>query len=179
MHHYEISRSPGVNLVTVKLVTLVMSRLPSLPSSAASSPPPMNSVSPQTPLRPHTRKITIKNLKSTPDSVPAAYFQQTTQKLQRAVATILSEGSLVDSLEELYRGVENLVRENKGPELYDMLQNSCQTFVAQDLRRKVEKEVVGSTGVGGDGGVRAVECIESAWGKWTSQLVFLEPFRSC
>ena len=87
------------------------------------------------------------------------------------MATILSEGNLVDSLEELYRGVENLVRENKGPELYEMLQNSCRTFVAQDLRRKVEKEVVGSTGVGGDGGVRAVECIESAWGKWTSQLV--------
>ena len=52
-----------------------------------------------------------------------------------------------------------------------MLRNSCRTFVAEDMRRKVEKGVVGSVGIGGDGGVRAVECIESAWGKWTSQLV--------
>jgi hypothetical protein len=133
----------------------------------------MTSPTMTSPLRPHTRKITIKNLKSTPDSVPAAYFQQTTEKLQRAVDTILSEGSLVDSLEELYRGVENLVRENKGPELYEMLRNSCQTFVEEDMRRKVEKGVAGSVGIGGDGGLRAVECIESTWGKWTSQLVSL------
>jgi hypothetical protein len=52
-----------------------------------------------------------------------------------------------------------------------MLRISCRTFVAEDMRRKVEKGVVGSVGIGGDGGVRAVECIESAWGKWTSQLV--------
>jgi Cullin family len=93
------------------------------------------------------------------------------QKLQRAVATILVEGNLVDSLEELYRGVENLVRENKGSELYQMLQNSCRTFVAEDMKQSVERGIVGSVGIGGDGGVRAVECIESIWGKWTSQLV--------
>ncbi len=128
-------------------------------------------MSPQTPLRPHTKKITIKNLKSTPDSVPAAYFQQTTQKLQRAVSTILVEGTLADSLEELYRGVENLVRENKGPELYEMLQESCRHFISENMRSNVEREIVGSVGIGGDGGVGAVECIERAWGKWTSQLV--------
>ena len=131
-------------------------------------------MSPQTPLRPHTKKITIKNLKSTPDSVPAAYFQQTTQKLQRAVSTILVEGTLADSLEELYRGVENLVRENKGPELYEMLQESCRQFVSEGMRRSVERRIVGSVGIGGDGGVGAVECIESAWGKWTSQLVQMD-----
>jgi hypothetical protein len=154
-----------------------MSRLPSSPPSSSydsvidltNSRSPI--VSPQTPLRPHTKKITIKNLKSTPDSVPAAYFQQTTQKLQRAVSTILVEGTLSDSLEELYRGVENLVRENKGPQLYEMLQESCRQFVSENMRRNVERRIAGSVGIGGDGGVRAVECIESAWGKWTSQLV--------
>jgi len=128
-------------------------------------------ITPQMPLRPQTRKITIKNLKATPDSVPAAYFLQTTMKLKRAVETILAEGNLVDSLEELYRGVENLVRENKGQELYEMLQRSCQAFVSGPMKEAVEKGVLGSVGVGGDGGVTAVECVESAWGKWTSQLV--------
>jgi hypothetical protein len=156
-----------------------MSQLPSSPPAARSPPiidltkdfPSPRSMTPQTPLRPQTRKITIKNLKSTPDSVPAAYFLQTTQKLRRAVSTILVEGTLADSLEELYRGVENLVRENKGPELYEMLQESCRSFVSEDMRQNVERGIAGSVGVGGDGGVRAVECIESAWGKWTSQLV--------
>lgn len=154
-----------------------MSRLPSSAPVSHGSPviDPTNShsspISPQNPLRPQTRKITIKNLKSTPDSVPAAYFQQTTQKLQRAVSTILVEGNLADSLEELYRGVENLVRENRGPELYGMLQESCRTFVSENMKQNVEKAIVGSVGLGGDGGVRAVGCIESAWGKWTSQLV--------
>jgi hypothetical protein len=87
------------------------------------------------------------------------------------VDTILSEGTLTDSLEELYRGVENLVRENKGNELYDMLQTKCREFVAGGLRRNVERGIVGSIGIGGDGGIGAVECVESAWGKWTSQLV--------
>lgn len=151
-----------------------------LPSSPVSSPPALHSLpnnighahqSPQTPLRPQTRKITIKNLKSTPDSVPAAYFQQTSAKLGRAVDTILSEGALTDSLEELYRGVENLVRENKGSELYDMLQTKCREFVAGGLRRNVERGIAGSIGIGEDCGIGAVECVESAWGKWTSQLV--------
>ena len=152
-----------------------MSRLPSSPPPSHYSPVIDLTASPKTtpttPLRPQTRKITIKNLKTTPDSVPAAYFQQTTCKLQRAVTTILTEGNLVDSLEELYRGVENLVRENKGGELYAMLQENCRTFVAETMKNNVERGITGSVGIGGDGGVRAVECIESSWAKWTSQLV--------
>jgi Cullin family len=149
-----------------------------LPSSRVSSPPALHSApnnvahqSPQTPLRPQTRKITIKNLKSTPDSVPAAYFQQTSAKLSRAVDTILSEGTLTDSLEELYRGVENLVRENKGNELYDMLQTKCREFVAGRLEHNVEIGIAVSSVVGIDGGIGGVEAVERAWGKWTSQLV--------
>src|SRR5437773_2123501 len=121
-----------------------MSRLPSSPLHStpiidlSNIPSPPHLVSPQTPLRPQTRKITIKNLKSTPDSVHAAYFAQTRAKLQSAVSTILVAGTLVDSLEELYRGVENLVRENRGPELYEMLQESCRNFVSVDRRRNVE-----------------------------------------
>jgi hypothetical protein len=103
--------------------------------------------------------------------VPAAYFQQTTCKLQRAVTTILTEGNLADSLEELYRGVENLVREKKGGELYSMLRESCRSFVAETLKSNVERGIMGSIGIGGDGGLRAAECIESSWAKWTSQLV--------
>ena len=133
---------------------------------------------PQTPLRPQTRKITIRNLKTTPDSVSAAYFQQTAAKLRQAVDTILVEGTLTDSLEELYRGVENLVRENKGPELYEMLQTKCHEFAATPLRSNVEKGIAASVGIGGDGGIGAVECVESAWGKWTSQLVLLL-YRPC
>jgi hypothetical protein len=87
------------------------------------------------------------------------------------VIAILHEGTLADSLEELYRGVENLVRENKGEQLYEMLQNCCRTFVEDNLRVSIEQGISGSVGVGGDGGIRAVECIEQAWGKWTSKLV--------
>lgn len=155
-----------------------MSRLPSSPPPSHTSPlidltnshkPP---ISPQTPLRPQTRKITIKNLTRTPDYIPAAYFQQTTRKLKDAVHTILHEGTVADSLEELYRGVENLVRENKGAELYDMLSKMCREYVQNTMRVDVEKSIVGSVGVGGDGGVTAVECIESAWGKFMSKLVW-------
>jgi hypothetical protein len=39
------------------------------------------------------------------------------------------------------------------------------------MRVNVEKQIVGSVGVGGDGGVTAVESIESAWGKFISKLV--------
>jgi hypothetical protein len=136
----------------------------SLPSH--SSREPGFAVIPQTPLRPQTRKITIKNLKSTPDSVPAAYFQQTALKLQQAVSAILLEGTLGDSLEELYRGVENLVRENRGHELYQMLQNSCRAFVANDLLLSIKAGISSL-----DAGTRAVECIDEAWAKWTSKLV--------
>jgi hypothetical protein len=167
-----------------------MSRLPSSPTaspadlstSSSSAPRPQHpqQLTPQTPLRPHTRKITIKNLKSTPDSVAAAYFQQTSAKLRSAVDTILAEGALADSLEELYRGVENLVRENKGSELYEMLQTKCHEFVASTLSKNVERGIASSVGIGGDGGIAAVQCVESTWGKWTSQLVVASlPFFVC
>jgi hypothetical protein len=87
------------------------------------------------------------------------------------VSTILHQGNLSDSLEELYRGVENLVRENKGGDLYQMLETNCRAFVFDTMKRSIEEGIAGSVGVGGDGGISAVDCIESAWGKWTSQLV--------
>jgi hypothetical protein len=125
----------------------------------------------QIPQRPQTRKIVIKNLKVTPDWVPAEYFLQTTRRLEKAVSTILVGESPGESLEELYRGVENLVRENKGSELYEMLENNCRSHVSKILKQKVDKGITGSIGVGGDGGTAAVECIQSAWEEWTSKIV--------
>jgi len=101
-----------------------------------------------------------------------------TDKLQRAITTILTEGTLVDSLEELYRGVENLVRENKGAELHEMLRRSCEAYVSGNMKGNVENGIMGSIGIGGDGGIRVVECVEGHWGKWTSQLVCISLFFS-
>jgi hypothetical protein len=155
-----------------------MSRLPSSPPPSFSSPhvdltadaPP----SPSTPLRPTTRKLKIKKLTIAPNSVPQAYFQQTHNKLENAVTTILSEGKLDDSLEELYRSVENLVRENRGGKLYVMLQERCRSFIAGAVMKRVDQGCAGSIGVGGDAGIGAVECIDGAWAKWTSQLVWIQ-----
>src|SRR5271156_6495914 len=157
-----------------------MSRLSSgprspVPSNALSASPTMASnpfpaMIPQSPIHPQTRKITVRNLKATPQSISDAYFASTLAKLTQAVQTILEQGSLRDSLEELYRGVENLVREGKGDDLYKMLDLRCGEFVRLTLRPEVEKASGGSIGVGGDGGVTVVETIEKAWGKWTSQM---------
>jgi Cullin family len=128
----------------------------------------------QPPLRPQTRKITIRNLRSTPNAVSQIYFSQTKDRLQRAIDVILEEGTLVDSLEELYRGVENLVRENRGQEVYELLRERCRVFMTQSMAPDVEGFVLSAeTAVGtvAGTGYRTVEHVEQAWGKWTSKIV--------
>lgn len=150
-----------------------------LPSGALTASPTMTSVPfaaliPQSPFYPQTRKITIRNLKVTPQSISDAYITATSTKLRNAVKTILEQGVLRDSLEDLYRGVENLVREGKGEELYKMLDLHCREFVRVRLNPEIENTIERDVPVGGDGGITVVTTIQKAWGRWTSQVGMIQ-----
>ncbi|GAO52034.1 hypothetical protein G7K_6122-t1 [Saitoella complicata NRRL Y-17804] len=113
------------------------------------------------------RKLQIKNLRTTSDSAAkqTEYYAATLDKLRTALDCVANETKIGDSLEELYRGCENLVRGGKAKEVHDVLRNGLEVFAKQ------VQEQVGSRVAGAGGGSEAVvTAIEQSWSRWCERL---------
>ncbi|XP_062522147.1 cullin-4A-like isoform X2 [Corticium candelabrum] len=79
-----------------------------------------------------TKKLVIKNLKDKP-SLPANYQEETWCKLRRAVHAIHTSSSINESLEELYKAVENMCSHRMGSTVYERLREECDDHVKSRL----------------------------------------------
>lgn len=98
---------------------------------------PNGSRSNKIPLKNNVRKLVIKNSKtpnsdgqrSGSDQPAKKYYDLTINKLKTSVESILAEQPTIYSLEDLYRGVENLCRYDKSSALWTMCHNSLSTYI--------------------------------------------------
>jgi len=116
-------------------------------------------------LRTGPRKITIKNLKPTPEAVSRRYYEQTYDKLMACTIAIFREQSLGESLEILYRGVENLVRDGQGDKVYRGLRTVIERYVEDELQKEVLTAVEASAEQN-----QIVSVVEGAWTKWNAHM---------
>jgi cullin-4 len=79
-----------------------------------------------------TKKLVIKNLKEKP-SLPENYQEETWCKLRRAVHAIHTSSSINESLEELYKAVENMCSHRMGSTVYERLREECEAHVKSRL----------------------------------------------
>ncbi|KAH0602680.1 uncharacterized protein H6S33_008330 [Morchella sextelata] len=123
------------------------------------SPPPTPTPRPP-PFQPHAgaRKLQIKNLRKPNRGDPDAYFNTTWGALDAALGSIFGGVKIAASLEELYRGVENICRAERGQQLAERLRRRMDGYVGGRLK--------GDVGVGGE----VVKEVEKAWRKWNEQL---------
>lgn len=125
-------------------------------------------IQPQTPnFSPHTgaKKLVVKNLRTAPRVNPEQYFTKVWAQLDSSLKAIFDNGKPTHSLEELYKGSENLCRQGKAPELYKKLHDRCEGHIAGTLRDQLRAKA----GVGRE--VDTLHAVVEAWSKWKEQMV--------
>lgn len=79
------------------------------------------------------KRLVIKNLRATPRVSPKDYADRTWGHLDEALTTIFAGQKIQHSLEELYRGVENICRQDGAPELFEKLQTRVQQYLESKI----------------------------------------------
>jgi cullin-4 len=113
------------------------------------------------------KRLMVKNFKPTRKVDPKAFLDQTWQKIERALDTIFKQGDIDFSLEELYRGVENLCRQNMARDVKERLVKKCNEYVGGALKTRV-KESLGRTNVD------VLRATLQAWSTWSEQIQYLD-----
>lgn len=134
-------------------------------SSQASSNPVYISKSKQPPAYVGPKKLIIKNLRSTPRADPNQYFDQIWTQLDVVLSAIFQGVDIPYSLEDLYKGVENLCRQDRGPLLYQKLTEKCKSELASLLKDPMTREIKRRD----DSGV--LRAVVEAWSAWNTRLV--------
>lgn len=144
-----------------------------LASSPENSPARKNGVRKATPNISATagpKKLLVKNFRPTRMVDPKVFLDQTWEKVDAALETIFKQGKINFSLEELYRGVENICRQGMAVEAKKRLVARCKTYVNGPLKEGVEQML-------GRQNVDVLRATLQAWATWNSQLVSPAPNR--
>lgn len=113
------------------------------------------------------KRLMVKNFKPTRRVDPKVFLEQTWAKIDRALDTIFAGETVDFSLEELYRGVENLCRQNMARDVKERLIRKCKSEMGARLLDGVKEAGVG----GGGGDVGVLRGVLKAWGVWGGHMV--------
>ncbi|KAE9994625.1 hypothetical protein EG327_006768 [Venturia inaequalis] len=132
---------------------------------------PTASPSPRKPLRPArnsynpnlgAKKIIVKNLRTAPSSIPQQYFEQTWQKLEVSLDAIFGTKEIPYSMEELYRGAENVCRQGHSADLCGRLEEKAQLY-AGHLQQSIWKNIDAAS-------TEVLQEVVNAWAMWSKQM---------
>lgn len=127
-----------------------------------SSPRPSN-------FTPHTgaKKLVVKNLRAIPRLNQESYFEKVWGQLDAALSAIFDDKKPAHSLEELYKGAENVCRQGRAAPLSRNLDAKCKEYVSGKLRDSILEK--------SDGGddIDTLRIVIDAWSTWNSHLVRL------
>jgi len=110
------------------------------------------------------KKMLVKNFRPARKVDPKVFLDQTWQKVDGALDTVFSQGVIDFSLEELYRGVENLCRQGLAKEACERLVVKCRAYITDTLKARV-KETIGRKDVD------VLRATLQAWATWQAQMV--------
>ncbi|KAL4973159.1 hypothetical protein BDW66DRAFT_162335 [Aspergillus desertorum] len=136
-------------------------------SNSALQARPGNSPSHQSNFTPHTgaKRLVVKNLRTGPRLNQDSYFDKIWGQLDAALSAIFSGGKPEISLEELYKGAENVCRQGRAAVLSKRLQERCRQHVAGKLHGSlVDKARMAPN-------IDTLRSVVEAWKVWQSMLV--------
>lgn len=140
-------------------------------SSGASNPTakagPAFATSRQSNFTPHTgaKKLVVKNLRTTPRLNQDSYFEKVWGQLDTSLGAVFGGGKPETSLEELYKGAENVCRQGKAAVLAKKLQDRCREHVSGKLRETLVAKA------GGASDIDTLRAVVDTWATWQSELV--------
>ena len=110
------------------------------------------------------KKLVVKNLRTAPRVDPEQYFEKVWGQLDISLTAIFKNDKPPYSLEELYRGAENVCRQGKAAETYKRLRERCKTFMSQTMKEELKLKADGSSDTD------TLKAFVEAWVKWSAQL---------
>ena len=135
--------------------------------NTTSKPRTFNSTSRQSNFTPHTgaKRLVVKNLRTGSRLNQDSYFEKIWGQLDAALSAIFSGGKPEISIEELYKGAENVCRQGRAAALAKQLQDRCRDHVSGKLRDKLAAKAADGTNV------NTLRAVVEAWSLWQSKLV--------
>lgn len=133
---------------------------------------PTASPSPRKPLKPArntynpnlgAKKIIVKNLRTASSSDPQQYFEQIWQKLDVSLDSIFGNRAIPYSMEELYRGAENVCRQGHSADLCGRVEEKAHTY-AGHVQQLILKNIDSASTV-------VLQDVVNAWSTWSKQMV--------
>jgi cullin-4 len=112
------------------------------------------------------KRMLVKNFKPARKTDPKVFFNDTWAKVDKALDTVFEQGKIDFSLEELYRGVENLCRQGMAQDTSERLVGKCRTYIEETLKEKIEEKA-------GWKDVDVLRATLGAWATWMDQMVRL------
>ncbi|KAF2658953.1 Cullin-domain-containing protein [Lophiostoma macrostomum CBS 122681] len=113
------------------------------------------------------KRMLVKNFRPARKVDPKVFLEQTWGKVEGALDTVFAQGEIDFSLEELYRGVENLCRQGMAGDVCERLVKKCRGYVGGDLRGRV-------TDMAGRKDVDVLRGCLGAWGVWMEQMKYVD-----
>ena len=111
------------------------------------------------------KKLVVKNLRSGPRANHEPYFEKAWTQLNTALAAIFEGKKPEASLEELYKGAENMCRHERAPLLARKVHEKCKEYVAGQLRDNLVSRAGSGTNVD------TLRAVIDAWSAWQSRLI--------
>ncbi|EXJ94258.1 hypothetical protein A1O1_02651 [Capronia coronata CBS 617.96] len=141
--------------------------LTSSPSSPESQKRKTSFAGPRTPFNPHQgpKKLVVKNLRTVPRIDPQQYFEQIWTQEDKALGAIFRNEKEPYSLEELYKGAENVCRQGKAPDLYNRLSKKCESHLTDHVRDGIRRDEQNSSDT------EMLRAFVNAWAVWQKQLL--------
>ncbi|KAJ5098576.1 hypothetical protein N7532_005577 [Penicillium argentinense] len=158
---YNFAGSPPKNSAAFLRANASSNGAPSVKPHAI---PPNNR---QTTFSPHggAKKLVVKNLRTGPRASHEPYFEKTWTQLNAALTAIFEGRKPEVSLEELYKGAENICRHERAALLAKKVVDRCKEYVSGTLRENLVK------GAGGGTDVDTLRAVIEAWSTWHSRLI--------
>ena len=115
---------------------------------------------------PHTgpKKIMVKGLKTVSRPHPDEYYNRVWDQLDASLSAIFSEKKLPYSMEELYRGVEIVCKQDRAPALYKKLCETC----TRDISSRVKEPLLQTADTAS--AVEVLDAVVQAWATWSKQI---------
>lgn len=110
------------------------------------------------------KKLVVKNLKPQSTWDANSYLEQTWRQLDAALTTIFAEAPITFSMEDMYRGVENLCRQGRARNVYEKLAERCRSHINKTVKASLLAK-------NRQNDVEVLQDVLAAWSSWNSQIV--------
>lgn len=115
---------------------------------------------------PHSgaKKLVVRNLRKTSRTDLDDYYGRTWTQLNLALTAVFGGQEPVQSLEQLYRGVEDVCRHGKAESLYKALRGRCQSYLDEEMLPPILSQA-------GKDNVGVLRTVHATWLTWSRQMV--------